>query len=97
MSKYIVTGIKPYDFANEDGQRLQGVKVYYLDNEPEDRKGARGFFPLNLSISGDHVLKFDAVPGIYDLDFKQVSDKYGRPTLRLRDVEFVSSVSLPAV
>lgn len=97
MSKHIVTGIKPYDFVDEDGQRLLGVKVYYLDNDPEDSKGAIGYFPLNLSIFGDHVSKFSSVPGVYDLDFKQVSDKYGRPTLKLRNVEFVKSVTLPAV
>lgn len=98
MGKHIVTGIKPYDFVDQDGQRLQGVKVYYLDNDAEDTKGAKGFFPLNLSITGgDHGSKFSAVPGVYDLDFKQVSDKYGKPVLRLRNVEFVKPITLPAV
>lgn len=98
MSKHIVTGIKPYDFIDENnGSRLLGVKVYYLDNDPEDSKGAKGFFPLNLSIFGDHVSKFNSIPGVYDLDFKQVSDKYGRPTLKLRNVEFVKPITLPAV
>lgn len=97
MGKHIVTGIKPYDFVDDNGQRLQGVKVYYLDNDPEDTRGAKGFFPLNLSIAGDHGSKFNSIPGVYDLDFKQVSDKYGRPTLKLRNVEFVKSVTLPAV
>lgn len=97
MSKHIVTGIKPYDFVDQDGQRLQGVKVFYLDNDAEDSAGAKGFFPLNLSITGDHVSKFSAIPGIYDLDFKQVSDKFGKPVLRLRNVEFVKPATLPAV
>jgi hypothetical protein len=97
MPRHIVTGIKPYDFIDDNGQHLQGVKVYYLDNDPEDSKGAKGYFPLNLSILGDHVSKFVAVPGIYDLDFKQVSDKFGRPILKLRSVEFVASVDFPTV
>lgn len=97
MSKHIVTGIKPYDFVDQDGQRLQGVKVYYLDNVAEDSQGAKGFFPLNLSIIGDHVSKFSSIPGAYDLDFKQVSDKYGKPTLKLRNVEFIKPITLPSV
>lgn len=97
MSKHLVTGIKPYDFTDENGQRLLGVKVYYLDNDPEDTQGAKGFFPLNLSIFGDHASKFQSVPGVYDLEFKQVSDKYGRPTLKLRDVAFVKPATLPTV
>ncbi len=97
MSKHIVTGIKPYDFADQDGQRLQGVKVYYLDNDAEDSKGAKGFFPLNLSITGDHAAKFRSIPGVYDLDFKQVSDKYGKPMLKLRNVDFVKPVTLPSI
>jgi len=98
MSKHIVTGIKPYKFADQEtGELRQGVKVYYLDDEPEDSEGAKGFFPLNLSITGDHVSRFSAVPGVYDLDFKQRSDKYGKPILKLRNVDFIESVELPTV
>jgi len=100
MSKHIVIGTSPFDLVDDNGQRVQGVKVYYLDNDPEDSNGvngAKGYFPLNLSIMGDHVDKFGAVPGIYDLDFKQRRDKYGKPQLRLSNVEFVESATLPTV
>lgn len=97
MSKHIVTGIKPYDFVDDNGQRLQGVKLYYLDNHQENEPNMKGFFPLNLSLTGDHAAKFTEVPGIYDLDFRQTSDKYGKPVLKLRDASFVSSVKLPVV
>lgn len=97
MSKHIVTGIKPYDFVDDNGQRLQGVKVFYLDNHQENEPNLKGYFPLNLSLTGDHAAKFTEVPGIYDLDFRQTSDKYGKPVLKLRNVNFVSPAKLPAV
>lgn len=97
MTKHIVIGTSPFDLVDDNGQRVQGVKVYYLDNDQEDSNGAKGFFPLNLSIMGDHVSKFQSVPGIYDLEFKQKRDKYGKPSLSLRNVEFVESVTLPSV
>lgn len=98
MSKHIVIGTSPFDLVDDNGQRVQGVKVYYLDNDPVDSdNGAKGFFPLNLSIMGDHVTKFLDVPGIYDLDFKQRRDKYGKPTLSLRNVDFIEPVTLPSV
>lgn len=97
MSKHIVTGIKPYDFTDEHGQRLQGVKVYYLSDTPENDSYARGFFPLNLSVLGDHVQSFKAIPGVYDLDFRQQADKYGKPVMKLRAATFVKPVDLPAI
>lgn len=97
MSKHIVIGTNPFDLVDDNGQRVQGVKVYYLDGDPEESNGAKGFFPLNLSIMGDHVNDFPEVPGAYDLDFKQKRDKYGKPVLALRDVKFIKPVTLPAI
>lgn len=96
MTKHIVIGTNPFDLVDNNGQRIQGVKVYYLDTDPEEVNGAKGFFPLNLSIMGDHVSKFTSVPGIYDLDFKQKRDKTGKPTLSLRSAEFIEPVTLPS-
>lgn len=98
MSKHLVTGVRPYDFVNKDtGERLTGVKVYYLDNHAENEPNARGYFPLNISINGDHVQKFAEVPGIYELDFKSSPDKYGKPQIKLHDLKFVSPAKLPTV
>lgn len=98
MTKHIVTGIRPYDFVQEKtGERLQGVKVFYLSDHAEDEPNAKGYFPLNLTLTGDHVSKFTEVPAIYDLDFKWKPDKYGKPQVSLNDVKFVSAVKLPLV
>ena len=95
MTKHLVTGVKPYDFVDDNGQRLQGVKLYYLDNHLENDSRAKGYFPLNLSLLGNHADKFISVPGVYDLEFKMTPDKYGKPQIKLHDVSFVDSVELP--
>ncbi len=96
MSKHVVTGVKIHDFADENGQRVQGVKVYYLDNVANDSSDAKGYFPLNSYLSGDHAHKFPATPGIYDIEFKFDSDKFGKPVVRLRDIQFIEAVELPS-
>lgn len=95
MTKHLVTGVKPYDFVDDNGQRLQGVKIYYLDNYLENDSRAKGYFPLNLSLLGDHAHKFESVPGVYNLEFKMSPDKFGKPQIKLHDVSFVDSVELP--
>lgn len=97
MSRHIVTGIRPFDFVTREGERMQGVKVFYLSSHERTEPDARGYFPLNLSLSGDHERKFVEVPGVYELVFDNLPDKYGKPQMTLRDVEFVGSVELPTV
>lgn len=97
--KHLVIGVRPYDFVNKDtGEKLQGVKVFYLDNCAENEANAKGYFPLNISLSGDnHAGKFKEVPGIYDLDFKYSPDKNGKPVIKLIDAAFVQAAKLPLV
>lgn len=98
MSKHLVVGIRPYDFIQQDtNERLQGVKVFYLDNHIEDTPDVKGCFPLNITLVGNHAEKFKEVPGIYDLDFKSSPDKYGKPVIKLHDAKFVQAVKLPTV
>lgn len=94
--KHLVLGIKPYDFVDDNGQRLQGVKIYYLDNHLENNANAKGYLPLNLTlVGGDHVDKFISVPGFYNLEFAMMPDKYGKPQIKLHGAAFVESVELP--
>lgn len=98
MSKHLVIGVRPYDFVQQDtNERLQGVKVFYLDNHAEDDSSAKGYFPLNITLVGEHADKFKEVPGVYDLAFKYSPDKYGKPVIKLHDAKFVQAVKLPTV
>lgn len=94
MSKHIVTGIRPFDFANDDGEKVQGVTVYYLDTFNEESDYSRGHTALNLTLIGDHLHKFVELPAVYDMNFRQSRDSKGRPTLRLQDLEFVEPFNL---
>lgn len=94
MSKHIVTGIRPFNFANDNGEKVEGVTVYYLDTHNEKSDYGRGHTALNLTLIGDHLDKFVELPAVYDLNFRQSRDSKGRPTLRLQDLEFVEPFSL---
>lgn len=94
MSKHIVTGIRPFDFANDNGEKVEGVTVFYLDTYNENSEYGKGQTALNLTLIGKHLSKFEQLPGVYDMDFRQARDQKGRPTLRLQDVTFVEPFNL---
>lgn len=94
MSNHIVTGVRPFNFANDDGEKVQGITVYYLDTVNENSEYGKGHSALNLTLIGDHSDKFSVIPGIYDLTFRQARDNKGRPTLRLQDAEYLQPFSL---
>lgn len=94
MSKHIVTGIRPFNFINDEKEKVEGVTVYYLDTFNEDSDYSKGHTALNLTLVGDHLDKFKALPAIYDMDFRQSRDQKGRPTLRLQDLTYVKPFNL---
>lgn len=93
MAKYIVSGYKPYNFVNADGEKVQGVKVFYLDEGIDENE--HGLFPLNISTSYDQLDNLKEVPGLYDLDFKQRRDQKGKPVVVLKSVSFLESLNVP--
>lgn len=97
MSNHIVTGVRSFNFVNDDGEKVQGVTVYYLDSFNEDSEYGKGHTSLNLTMIGDHMAKFPELPGVYDLNFRQARDQKGRPVLRLQGVEFVRPHDLEVV
>lgn len=94
MTKHIVTGIRPFNFVNDNGEKVEGVTVYYLDTHNENTEYGKGHTALNLTLIGDHLGKFKELPAVYDMDFRQSRDNKGRPTLRLQDLEYVEPFSL---
>lgn len=94
MSKHIVTGIRPFNFANKDGEKVEGVTVYYLDTHNENSDYVKGYTVLKLNFMGDNLDKFKQLPGVYEMDFRQVADPKGQPVLRLQNLAFVKSFNL---
>lgn len=94
MSNHIVTGVRPFNFVNDDGEKIQGVTVHYLDTVNENSDFGKGHAALNLTLIGDHMAKFPELPAVYDLSFRQARDQKGRPVLKLQEVEYVEPFSL---
>lgn len=95
MAKYLVLSAKPYDFENDKGDRIQGVKLSYVSKRPSSREGEKGHPPMIASVTNmDLANKIDIVPAIYDLEFEQVPGKNNKPELLLVDVSFLDSIDL---
>lgn len=92
--KYIVLSSKPYDFTNDKGERVNGVKIAYINKKPTSREGEYGHPPMITSCSVELVKgkQLDQCPAIYEMDFEQVTGKNNKPELMLCDLEFVSPV-----
>jgi hypothetical protein len=93
MSKYLVLSLKPYDFVNDDGERIQGAKVSYLNKKPSVRENETGFPPLIVSITNPNLLQdLKSAPAIYDMDFEQVTGRNNKPELMLSSLEYIAPV-----
>lgn len=93
MGKFLVLSVKPYDFENDKGERIQGARVSYLNRKPSARDNEEGFPPLIVTINdGDLVKELKQVPAIYDMEFEQVTGKNNRPELMLSSLEYVAPV-----
>lgn len=93
MSKYMVLSVKPYDFQNDKGERIQGARVSYLNKKPSVRDNELGFPPLQVSITNQNLLnELKQVPAIYDMEFEQVTGRNNKPELMLSEIEMVSPV-----
>lgn len=95
MSKQLVLSIKPYEFENKSGSVVSGAKVSYINKRPSSRDGETGNPPLIVNISDKNLISnFKEVPGIYDMDFEQVTGKNNKPELIISDLEFIAPVNL---
>lgn len=93
MSKYLVLNVQRYDFTREGGDRFQGVRVTYLDQQAESSDKVRGLVPMTVGGPVELWERIEKVPGHYALDFKQRPDFKGRPTLSLTDAVLISEAS----
>ena len=93
-SDYLVLGIKGYDFTKDDGDRVAGVNVFYLDMMMGDYdSNVKGYMPLKTSCTPKVLEQLTVVPGFYDLDFRQKPGANGKASLVLANAEFVGNVN----
>lgn len=99
MSKHLVLSAKPYDFENKRGDRVKGIKVSYLNSKPSTRENEIGHAPMIVNI-GDLSLmsKLDGnVPGVFDLEFEQITGQGNKPELMLVGLEAIAPVDLTSL
>lgn len=85
---YLVLHVRPYDFEADDGRRIAGASVTYLDLDsgatgPASARDELGYAPLTIAAPERVARDFSNVPGIYQLHFHHRRGKGGKPTLAL--------------
>lgn len=96
MSDYLVLGVRSYDFVNDNGERLQGVKVTYLDT-PEETSSSKGFTPMTLTAPVELWDSFSNLPAIYNFNLGFKATRAGaKPTVFLNSVKFVKDIKIPS-
>lgn len=101
---YLVLHVRPYDFDSDDGRRISGASVTYLDLDSGatgpaavPSSGELGYAPLTITTTVDIAQDIVQAPAIYDLTFTHRRGKAGRPTLALARAALVRQVDLASL
>jgi len=95
MSKYLILSANNFDFENNKGERVKGTKIAYINKKPSKKEGVKGYPPLIVNISDKDIIdKLVEVPGVYEIDFEQVTGKNNKPELMITDLEFISMLEM---
>jgi hypothetical protein len=94
METCVLLSARRYDFKDDAGKQVEGVTLTYITENVETEGDTRGCQPLSVAGASSVWSKLGAVPGIYDLDFKQRPGPKGKPTLQLVDVKFKEALEL---
>lgn len=94
MEQCVLLSARRYDFKDDAGKQVEGVTLTYITDNVETEGDTRGCQPLSVAGALSVWPKLAAVPGVYDLDFKQRPGPKGKPTLQLVDLKFVAPVEL---
>jgi hypothetical protein len=95
VDEFLVLTVKRYDFMN-NGQRVEGMQVFYLDDEVLKDTNLKGQEVVKISGPSHLFSKFTTVPGMYRLGIKTRPGAGGKATVRLFDAEYVGNVSISA-
>lgn len=94
METCVLLSARRYDFKDDAGKQVEGVTLTYITENVETEGDTRGCQPLSVAGASSVWSKLGAVPGVYDLDFKQRPGPKGKPTLQLVDVKFKEAIEL---
>lgn len=92
---FLVLNAKRYSFANDEGEKVEGTTLQYLEpGELVAEENRRGAEVLTITAPVDFFDQLPTLPGIYDLNFRQRPGKNGRPTLAVTSARFLSGAEL---
>ena len=89
----LLTGVKKYDFKNDDGEAVKGAKLSYLISDIDsDGENITGYLPRQVSIKDFSIVaQLKEVPGVYEANFKSVSGANNKDQLKLTGFDFLQS------
>ncbi len=90
--QYLILAASRYDFKNDQGEAVSGVKVWYVDAEPEVTDNRAGCAPMKANLPLRDWADFGKLPGIYDMDFRMRPGADNKPTLACTGVRYVGAV-----
>lgn len=81
MDTVVLLSARQYNFTDDAGKSVQGVTLTYITGDVDSSGPRRGCAPMSVNAVPEVFAQLDAVPGLYDVDFRQRPGKGGRPTL----------------
>lgn len=90
----VLLSARRYQFTDDKtGRPVEGVSLTYLTGDVDQTDDQRGMVPLSIAAPLDVFGSLQAVPGFYDMDFKQRAGKGGKPTLQCVSLRFKRPVT----
>ncbi|BBK79236.1 hypothetical protein [Clostridium butyricum] len=89
----LITGVKKYNFKNNDGENVKGAKISYLIDESDtDGENITGYLPRQASIKDMSLISgLVELPGVYEINFKTVSGANNKEELKIIGIDFQKS------
>lgn len=89
---FLMIGAKPYDFEDEKGKSVRGIKLFFLDpNGYIEDENQKGFLPLEASIDKPNMNVFPTIPGYYDIQLDHKRGRGGQVQFKVSNLKFAQS------
>lgn len=94
MIDAVVLHYRGYDFVNDDGEKIQGVKVTYIDlDDYQEAPSVNGFVPATVNADYSILDTIGKTPVYCNLKIGTKTIKAGsKPSLFLKGIERISDL-----
>lgn len=94
---YLVLHVRDFDFESDDGGRVAGATVTYLDPLTPLDPSERGLPPLQMTVKPEVARQLPEAPAYYELTFAQRRGKGGKAALSLIGARHIGPAELATV